>query len=204
MNREHFPPTLPLADLVASEGVDGVHDLALACEAIEIAPKGNQAWRVTLLSQVVIGYERSAVVAGRDALAMDAVAAMLRAKAMPSDDPIQSRYRVLDLALAVRDVFARALTVADIQSWMPKYMETLLRVLDLDDTNELPSLFRSLLAHAPETARTLDIALAVYSQGYLDGRDDTISIDIDEEDESDADPFLPPDPPVNPKITKSA
>ncbi len=190
-----YPPTIALTDLVAACGVDGVHDLALACGATEIEPKPNQVWRCALESQVIIGYKTSAVVAGRDALTMAHVAAWLRHVAIGEPDEPITRYRLYARALDVRNL-TRRLTHADTSTMGILYPDLVADLAEMDEVQfeQLTSIMRE---YAPDELRTAMLFLAVYERGVQDGLDASTP-DFDEDDI-----YLPdiaPTPPTPPMV----
>lgn len=190
-----YPPTIALTDLVASCGVDGVHDLALACGAIEIEPKPNQVWRCALENQVVIGYKASAVVAGRDALAMAHVAAWLHYVANDEATP-NARYRLYARAIDVRNLTQR-LVRADVGTMGIIYAEMITDIAAMDEV-EFEQLVSILLEYAPDELRTAMLFLAVYERGVQDGLDAAApEFDVD-------DVFLPEIPTTPAPLVQSA
>ena len=191
-----FPPPRPLTTLVSALGVDGVRDLALACGAIDIAAKPNQVWRCVLEEQVIIGYKTSAVVAGRDELAMDYVVSRLNHQADDDADDTTARYHAYAMAMDVRRTMTRSAR-ADLETILPVYTELIARLFALDEVVSNAT-FRLLAIYAPAELRMAQIALAVYEHGMIEGLDAAAPA-LDEDDF-----YLPDVPDALPPMVSSA
>jgi len=150
-----YPTPISLTDLVAASG------------ALAIDPKPNQVWRCVLDEQIIIGYKTTAVVAGRDELAMAYVSARLHHVANEDADPAQ--YRTYAMAMDIRKVFVKA-SRTDMQTLLLRVVDLAARLANMDEV-QFSAVMQLLADYAPDEQRAAVLALACYERGVQDGLD---------------------------------